>query len=155
MCLFQIFQFVGEVGSQIGHFIFEAVQRMAGDIDSQNFFFARQFLLHSPIGQFGERILAFLFGFHHAEKPCCPISRSRELRVPDSIARSSASVSCARLAPVESSAPAFTKAFNHAAIHIAQVDAVAEFIDGRERAAFFARFDNGFHRALSYILHSA
>ena len=78
------------VRGQFRDLIFVAVQRMAGDLEAQQLFFALQFFLVGPVGGFGKRRLgdALPRAFRRRGR-ACPLSRSRQARCPASMAPSS------------------------------------------------------------------
>ena len=138
------------------HFVDVLIERMSGDVESEHFFFAGELFLAGPILHLGQRVLgrrlffdqrgeqsglsAFPIlvragaGFHGA------VDHRHELR-----ARTFQRIHGAGL----------DEAFDHAPVHRAQVDALAEFVERAERAVFQARLDDRFDRASAYVLDGA
>ena len=138
--------------------IFEAVERMPGDVNAEHFLLAGKLLFHRPVRQLAPSAVLFSAS---SDRTCRTVragpSRGRaSARSPDSIARSSASVNCARFAPVESNAPALIRLSMTRRLTLRQVDAFAEIVDGCRTVRPLTRARNdGFYCALTDILHGA
>ena len=68
--------------------------------------------------------------------------------------RSMTASSCARV-PKALSAPALIRHLQRAAVHLAQVHALAKIVQVAERPAVLARGQDGFHRPLAHVLDGA
>ena len=150
------FQTRGEVRGELRDLVHVLIERMAGDVEPEHLFFAGQLFLRGPIGNFGQRMRGG--GLVRRE-----IGEQSGLAAGAILPRPRADFHGAvdhgeelRARAVQRIERAgFDEAFDHAAVHRAEIDALAEIVERSEAAAFRARRDDRFDGVRADVLDRA
>ena len=143
------------MSGEIGDFFAPAIERMAGDVDAENFLFTGEFLLHSPVGQFSEGMLFGVSLIGTAEEAVLAagsVASDTHAGFESAVERFG---KLGSIAAEQIESAGADQTFNHAAIDSGEVDAFTEVVDRCENAAFFTGGHDGFDSALPYVFDCA
>ena len=155
LAIFHIFQRGGGVGAEATKLFFVGRQGMAGEVETQHFFFESQTLAFIPIWNVRQHDFSGfpgLFGTHVAEKAdlagleVCLASRSRLNRLFQN------GVDLRTLCSHRVKCSGFDECFNGGAVAVRRFDTLAEFENVLEWTIFLAFGNNGFRRTATTTL---
>ena len=156
LAIFHIFQRGGGVGAEAAQLFFVGRQWMAGEVETQYFFFESQTLAFIPFWNVGQHDFVCCpgrFGTHVAEKAdltgleVCLASRSRLNRLFQN------GVDLGTLCTHRVKRSRLDECFDGGAVAIRRFDTLAEFEDVPERTVLLPFGNNGFRRAAAATLN--